>query len=265
MKVFLSWSGNRSRAIAEVFKGWLPSVLQAVRPYFSPDDVTKGARWLTEISKELEESRFALLIITPENQKAPWLLFEAGALSKNLDRSKVCPLLFAGMGPADVDGPLAQFQGAQFSKDEMKKVLKAINTELSDAALASDVLDKVFEMWWPGLERQIEEKLKELDKSVGDVKRSERDLLEEILALMRKTVLVDPKYEKVKREEELWHLRSILEESTKERQVLLIKLEELANERRMFEANLRQSESERLLERASTAVASKESINNART
>lgn len=109
MRVFLSWSGERSRAIAEVLKEWLPSVLQAIRPYFSPEDTTKGSRWASEIAKELEASRIALLVITPENQEAPWLLFEAGALSKNLDRSRVCPLLFGGMEPTDVKGPLVQF------------------------------------------------------------------------------------------------------------------------------------------------------------
>lgn len=102
MKVFLSWPGGRSKAIAEVMRNWLPSVLQAVRPYFSPDDVSKGSRWSSEIAKELEASRVALLFITPENPDAPWLVFEAGALSTNLDRSKVCPLLFGEIEPTDI-------------------------------------------------------------------------------------------------------------------------------------------------------------------
>jgi hypothetical protein len=186
MKVFLSWSGNRSRAIAEALKGWLPSVLQATRPYFSPDDVTKGSRWLAEISKELEQCRIAILIITPENQEAPWLLFEAGALSKNFDSSRVCPLLFDGMEPTDVKGPLVQFQGAQFCKTEMKKVLKAVNQELGEAALSPEVLENVFEMWWPKLEKQVSSLLSELDEGDGVSKRSDRDLLEEVLTLTRR-------------------------------------------------------------------------------
>src|SRR5215470_277883 len=102
MRVFISWSGSRSRALAEVMRGWFPSVLQAVRPYFSPDDVAKGSRWSSEIAKEQEASRVGVLVITPENQEAPWLLFEAGALAKNLERSKVCPVLFGKLEPADV-------------------------------------------------------------------------------------------------------------------------------------------------------------------
>jgi hypothetical protein len=78
MRVFISWSGDRSREIADAIRRWLPGVLQAVKPYFSPDDIAKGARWESEISKELSASRLGLLILTPENIEAPWLVFEAG-------------------------------------------------------------------------------------------------------------------------------------------------------------------------------------------
>lgn len=185
MRVFLSWSGERSRAIAEVLKGWLPSVLQAVKPYFSPEDTAKGSRWSAEIAKELEASRVALFIVTPENQQAPWLLFEAGALSKDVDRAKVCPLLFAGMTPTDLKGPLVQFQAAQFSEEEMMQVLKSVNRELGESALAPDVLDKVFEMWWPVLEAEVEKQIASISVDTGAGRRSERDLLEEVLAISR--------------------------------------------------------------------------------
>jgi hypothetical protein len=54
MKVFISWSGETSKQVADILRQWMPSVLQAVKPYFSPDDVAKGTRWANEISKELE-------------------------------------------------------------------------------------------------------------------------------------------------------------------------------------------------------------------
>jgi len=186
MRVFISWSGDRSRAIADVLRRWLPSVLQAVRPYFSPDDVAKGARWSSEIAKELDASRVGLLVITPENQEAPWLLFEAGALAKNLDRSKVCPLLFGGLDPTDVKGPLVQFQAAQFSDEEMKRVMKMINGELGEASLAPDVLESVFEMWWPKLQEEVDKQLEGDDEGQGEARRTERDLLEEVVALTRR-------------------------------------------------------------------------------
>jgi hypothetical protein len=186
MKVFISWSGDRSRAVADVLRRWFPSVLQAVRPYFSPDDVAKGSRWSSEIAKELEASSVGLLVITPENQEAPWLLFEAGALAKNLDRSKVCPLLFGEMEPTDVKGPLVQFQAAQFSEAEMRRVVKMMNAELGETALPSDVLDNVFEMWWPQLEEQVTNVLEGSTETGVEARRSDRDLLEEVLGLARR-------------------------------------------------------------------------------
>jgi hypothetical protein len=126
------------------------------------------------------------IVITPENQEAPWLLFEAGALAKNLERSKVCPILFGAMEPTDVKGPLVQFQAAQFSKAEMKRVVKMMNSELADAALPPDVLENVFEMWWPGLEQQVREALEGSDEADNEGRRPDRDLLEEVLALTRR-------------------------------------------------------------------------------
>jgi TIR domain len=187
MRVFLSWSGALSKEIADIFRRWLPAVLQSVKPYFTPDDIEKGARWNGEISKELEASRVGLLFLTPENLEAPWLMFEAGALAKNLDRSRVCPILF-GLEAADIKGPLVQFQACQFEVDDIFRVVKMMNENLGDAALGGEVLDSVFKKWWPDLETQVTEAMsKGIDASARDL-RSERDILEEVLALTRSMV-----------------------------------------------------------------------------
>lgn len=184
MRIFISWSGDLSKNIAEIFRQWIPGVIQAAKPYYSPDDITKGTRWSTEISKELDASKIGIICLTKDNLDSNWIMFEAGALSKNIEKSKVVPLLF-GIEPSDIQGPLVQFQAAKFSKSEMKKVVKMVNSELGDTALAPDVIDSVFEMWWPKLEAQIkeaEEKAKSVDNK--DL-RSERDLIEEVLSLTR--------------------------------------------------------------------------------
>jgi hypothetical protein len=184
MKVFISWSGETSKAIAEVLRAWLPSVVQAIRPYFSPDDITKGSRWSTEIAKELEDCKVGLICLTADNLEAPWVMFEAGALSKSLSAARVCPLLF-GIDASDVKGPLVQFQAAPFTRDEMKKAVRMMNQELGTSALGADVLDSVFDMWWPRLEETIVKVLSADRKAPKQSVRSERDILEEILARVR--------------------------------------------------------------------------------
>lgn len=184
MKVFISWSGHTSKNIAEIFRQWIPSVIQVVKPYYSPDDITKGTRWGTEIAKELDESKVGIICLTKDNLQSPWIMFEAGALSKNIDKSKVCPLLF-GVEPTDIQGPLVQFQAAKFTKDEMKKVVRMMNGELGELALSTDVFENVFEMWWPRLNEKIEAELSKPIKPTGKDLRDQRDILEEILTLTR--------------------------------------------------------------------------------
>lgn len=87
MKVFISWSGNISLKVALVFRDWLPSVIQSIEPYVSSEDIDKGARWSTDIAKELENSTFGILCVTKENLEAPWLSFEAGITENRLNTS----------------------------------------------------------------------------------------------------------------------------------------------------------------------------------
>lgn len=82
MKVFISWSGERSKKVALIFHEWLPQVIQSLEPFASSEDIEKGSRWNTDIAQELKESTFGLICVTKDNLSAPWLNFEAGALSK---------------------------------------------------------------------------------------------------------------------------------------------------------------------------------------
>lgn len=184
MKVFISWSGPKSKALAKVLSQWLPSVLQAVQPYYSPEDIGKGSRWSTEIAHELEQSRVGLICVTSDNLSAPWVMFEAGSLAKDLGKSRVCPILF-DVATTDLQGPLVQFQAAKFEKLDMKRVIVTINEELGDSALDRPVLDKVFDKWWPELQSDVSAALEESRAFDSDEIRSERDLLKEVLQLLR--------------------------------------------------------------------------------
>jgi uncharacterized protein YjbI with pentapeptide repeats len=182
MKVFISWSGETGRAIAEAVHRWLPRVMPKAEMYLSPGDIVKGARWGNDVAGELESSQVGLLVITGEAVQAPWIMFEAGVLSKQIGKGKVAPMLF-GLEPADLKGPLVEFQAATFQKAEMKRVVRMINSELGNAALADDVLDSAFETWWPRLEKEVEALLAFAGGKRSTPHRSERGLLKEILAL----------------------------------------------------------------------------------
>ena len=184
MKVFISWPGDRSRIFAEAFNVWMPSVIQAVKPFFTPDDIEKGARWGAEISKELEDSDVGIICITKSNLQAPWLMFEAGALAKSIKKSRVIPILF-GVEPSDLKGPLLQFQAVSFIEKDVRKLMKTVNAALGQDALDNSVLDSVFDKWWPELDEKISRALDASAPDHNDDLRSDRDILEEILYINR--------------------------------------------------------------------------------
>jgi len=168
---------------AQALRDWLPSVLQNVKPYFTPDDIDKGSRWSAEIRSELEKTDFGVICLTRENLTAPWILFEAGALSK-LGKSKVAPLLL-DLEPAEVVGPLGQLQLTRSNKDECFKLLTSINRSLGERGLDQAVLHGVFERWWPDLEQGFQSALSTPSKQPVPRRRSDRDMLEEVLERVR--------------------------------------------------------------------------------
>ena len=183
-KVFISWSGELSRKLGEVLRMWLPGTLQNVKPYFTPDDIEKGTKWDSDIAKELETSDIGLFCLTPGNTEKPWLLFEAGALSKKKDKSRVCTILF-DLVPTDLEGPMAGFQSTRFLKEDFRKLLATINSMANDSMLDSPVLDKIFEKWWPDLEAQVSSILQAGKEQGSPHKRDDREMIEEILELTR--------------------------------------------------------------------------------
>jgi hypothetical protein len=183
-KVFISWSGDLSKKLAEEIRVWLPAVLQFVRPYFTPNDIEKGTRWSNEISSELESSNAGIICLTKDNLSNPWILFESGALSKNFGKANVCTVLF-NLDSADLTGPLTCFQATKFEKNDFKKLLVAINTTGGDVKLESAVLNDVFDMWWPKLESKIKNILDSNVTKNNTKVREEREILEEILELTR--------------------------------------------------------------------------------
>ena len=159
MEIFISWSGQTGKKIAEHISRWLPNIIQSIKPCFSPDDLTVGARWNTDIAQKLESCHIGLIIVTIEALNSPWIMFEAGALSKHVGKAKVCPIVF-GIEPIDVQGPLAQFQAVRFEEKEFTRLLRMINSELGDLALKNKVLDSSFKLVWPKLEHDVTQEMK---------------------------------------------------------------------------------------------------------
>jgi hypothetical protein len=186
MKLFISWSGEESHAIALVLREELRCVIQSINPFVSSEDIEKGTPWFQKIATELEDSEFGIICLTKANQNNKWVLFEAGALAGRFSRAKVAPLLI-DVKESDVTPPLGQFQLTNLAnKDDFLKLLKSINAVLKDKALSEEVLKKSFDNWWDAFSKRIKETLAKVPKkSQDEPERTDRALLEEILSLVR--------------------------------------------------------------------------------
>lgn len=171
--------------MAVILKDWLPNVLQFVDPYIS-SDIDKGARWGIDIAQELEASMYGILCVTPENLEASWLMFEAGALSKSLDNSRVSPLLF-GLKPSQLKGPILHFQATTaVEKEDVLKLVKSMNSAADESVQLDDGrLNTVFTKWWPDLKASFAKLEPAGAKPVQEPTDPNSGAIEEILSLVR--------------------------------------------------------------------------------
>jgi TIR domain len=181
MKIFISWSRNRSKAVASALKAWISDVFQDVDVWMSAHDIDAGSRWGFEINRELESTNFGILCLTAENITSPWLLFEAGSLAKAVNVARVVPYLFE-LSPADVGYPLAQFQSVTADQEGTRLLLESIN-DARESKMPTDRLSRALKKWWPDLDKQL--KSVPTAETPSSPQRTDRALLEEILSLFR--------------------------------------------------------------------------------
>lgn len=185
MNVFISWSGGLSKAVAEILRDWIKCTLQASEPWISSQDIDKGSLWFNEINDSLKDTKIGIVCLTAENKDRPWILFETGALARGISSNRVCTFLI-NLKPSDLDNPLAQFNHTQPTKEDLKKLLASINSELGDRSLKERILEQVFETYWPQFETQIDNILSSTPQAeVTKPPREESDILEELLTTVR--------------------------------------------------------------------------------
>jgi hypothetical protein len=180
VKVFLSWSGPRSKAVAELLNDWLRCVLQACKPWISSRDIDRGALWFTEISGQLSDTGIGIVCLTADNKNKPWILFEAGALAKGLSHARVCTLLI-DLKPSEIEDPLAQFNHTFPERESMWGLVRTLNGSLQNQSIDERVLVNVFATYWPQFESEFKKIVKTVALEEEPKKRTEQSLLGEIL------------------------------------------------------------------------------------
>jgi len=188
MKVFISWSGEDSHIIALKLRDVFEATLQFVEPFISSEDIEFGSNWLTILDQQLNTTSFGILCLTKNNLNAPWLLFEAGAISKGAGATRVIPLLL-GVESKDIDAPLSKLHAAtKADRDSLFKLFSQINGHGGDIAIPDRALRTLFDKFWPEIEAAISKTIEKSNEKNPDplpVKPTE-EYLDEILGLCRK-------------------------------------------------------------------------------
>lgn len=180
MKVFLSWSGQRSKEVANLLSDWLCCVIQASRPWISTRDLDRGSLWFGEINDQLKDTTVGIICLTQENKTRPWILFEAGALAKGLSTSRVCTLLI-DLESKDIEDPLAQFNHTFPSRESVLGLVKTLNNTLGSNGLDTRILEQVFDTYWPQFESRFALILSSTESQPPSKPRPKEDVLGEIL------------------------------------------------------------------------------------
>ncbi|MFT9385540.1 TIR domain-containing protein [Acetobacter sp.] len=181
MKIFLSWSGNRSKEVATLLSEWLPRVIQSARPWISSRDIEKGSLWSEVIGEQLGKIATGIICLTKDNKEKPWISFEAGALAKGISTNRVCTFLI-DLEPSDVQGPLAQFNHTSArKKEDIVYLLQALNDRLEENKLTPSILENALEVHWDDFETRLNGILEETPAEEQVPERSDGDILKEIL------------------------------------------------------------------------------------
>lgn len=178
MRVFISWSGQASLVAAVAVKEFIDVVFAGtVTTFVSDQDISAGDRFNEVIAQGLEDAELGLLLVTPDNTRSPWLLFEAGALASRSFRGSAIPILL-GLERAALEPPLSQFQNVLgVDRDGFLAICARIR---ESATINTRSFETLFEAQWPMLNASIRESLDLLGQKTP-AKRELGDMVEEIL------------------------------------------------------------------------------------
>lgn len=155
-EVFFSWSGDKSKEIALKFQDLFKHVFEpAVTSFMSARDIGVGRRSLDVLFSKLEQCNYGVCFVDAENARAPWIQFEAGALSKLIDTSRVMVLSLDGNVQSLEGTPLNEFQHKLFNKDDIKSIFEGI-IESYKLEKSRDIIIQRFDGEWDNFYRNAQ-------------------------------------------------------------------------------------------------------------
>lgn len=163
--IFISWSGKYSKEIAKQLKDILENeIFNGVKLdcFVSDVDIASGTDWWLKIQDEISICKAGIICVTKENVLAPWVFFEAGALTaRNIP---ITPLLFS----CDINSinktPLTKKQCVDFSdKDKFVQMILGIRKNVCPDFINQKQMKTIAEVGYQNFHDRISDYLDELN------------------------------------------------------------------------------------------------------
>ena len=198
--IFISWSGTLAESFAQAFRESIRDLIgDYAKPFLSKEDIPDGETWHSVIMSRLKETKYGIVILTPDSLQKPWVHFEAGAIAMTLEESSWLPLL---VGVKKINpiisnsSPYRNYQIQEFdpenngaTRDYLKKIVERVIelykgqvSDIKDTDLNNEAdelhskLKKAFEEWQSGFKTHLpkvelvnySEKTKRFDNFTGE-------------------------------------------------------------------------------------------------
>lgn len=154
--VFISWSGDLARGVAEVLQEWLPTLMDDVDPWVSSVSIQAGMHWLGQVNARLDTAVFGIVLVTLENKGKEWLNFEAGALGQRFvgnERGRVVPITVDFTSATELPTTLSQFQAVPMDRDGLWRAAQSLAESLGKNESA---VQRRFDGSWDDLKTKLD-------------------------------------------------------------------------------------------------------------
>ena len=149
VEIFLAWSGERSKEIAECLASWLRALFGKDRlTLFFSTEIRAGRWWFDELERALDNSQLGILCMTPENLESYGIHYEAYRLLRQKDRGATV-LTFLLERDVQMPIPLGRLNPLYGNRDGACALAEIVAKELR-------VKPRFFEKAWSDLERALE-------------------------------------------------------------------------------------------------------------
>lgn len=161
--IFIGWSGDASRKLAEALREWIPQFLgtDRVEAFLSSKDIGVGRNWRDEIHKKLSETKAGIFCLTEDNLNNNWIHYEAGAIAKEFgNQNLVIPFLFDTDIPDNWSSPLKQYQVGTVGKDGFTSLMLELNKLIKETGGIDSnpiTIEEVIDREWGKFESRIGE------------------------------------------------------------------------------------------------------------